>query len=310
VLVSADGLTRVDDLEGLEELATRAPIAVKLDLVGSIVEVRFDCAEAAELYRSRYRHMLSEAHPQLFAYAVARGPCEYAFWVNGAAAYLWNSSALKPHAITFFTDAIVTTHVFRSTENLVALHAAAVSDGISAAAIIGSTTAGKTTTAIACARLGLALYSDEYCIVTPQGVLPFQRSLSLRCAATEVLASDPVPSSPVDEWLRSHGCCDGYDLGYDELFGALRRPEPRPLRAAFTVAGRASQPSVRSVSRATMVEHAGPWAKLNAQGFRAVERLLALFEPVACYEVVLGAPDASARAIRLTLEAVSRGEAA
>jgi len=309
-LVNAAGLERVEHLDDANGLARAGLESVRLDLAGAIVEVRFDCPDAAQLYRRRYRHMLSDGRPGRIAYAVAQKPDEHFFWVEGGSAYRWRGSPLKPHAVAFFTDAVVGTTVFRSLENVVTLHAAAISDGFSAAAIIGSTTAGKTTTAIACARRGLALYSDEFCIVAPNGILPFPRSLSLRCAATEVLANDPVPSSAVDAWLRTHGCCDGYDLGYDELFGTLERPAPRPLRTAFVLIGKGAQPSIREVSRVAMVAHAGPWAKLKASGFEAFETLLALFEGVACYEVVLGSPDATARAIRRTMERVPRVDAA
>jgi hypothetical protein len=308
--VTAAGLTRVGPSGALTERACNLPHAVKFDLAGVVVEVRFDNAEAAQLYRGRYRHMLTDCAPQEVGYAAELGPGEIYFWLDGHDAYRWDRSAIKPQVIAFLADAVVNTTVFTSRDGIIALHAAALSDGRAAAAIVGSSTAGKTTTAIACARRGLELYSDEYCIATEAGIIPFPRSISLRCAATEVLANDPVPSSAVDAWLGSHGCCDGYDLGYDELFGVLHRPKPRPLRAAFVLVGKGSQPVVRPLSRNAMLEHIAPWAKLKPRGFEALHALVALLEPVTCFEVVLGTPDATARAIELTLENVSRTEAA
>ena len=282
---------------------------VVVDLAGTIVEVCFTQVEAADFYRGRYRHMLSTATPERSAYAVVTEASVGYFWIHGATVYRWDRTEATPYTVAFLTDAVVNTGVFTSSPGSIAFHAGTVGDGRGVAALFGSSTAGKTTTSLACTRRGLTLYSDEYCIVTERGVVPFLRSLSIRCAATEVLANDPVPSS-VDAWLASHGCCDGYDLGYDELFGEIPRLAPSPLRVAFALTARAAAVSLRPIGAHAMIEHARPWAKMEAQGLERLERLFALFESVRCYELTIGTPDATARAIVSVLAEATRTEAA
>jgi hypothetical protein len=292
------------------ELRALTTHSVSIEIAGAPVAVHFNDAEAAALFSRRYRHLSSSAAPRFVVNAIARRSDDAYFWLEGGPLYRWNLGPIKSHVVAFFADAVTTSSVFASIDGLIAMHAAGVSDGRSAAALIGSTTAGKTTTAIACARRGLELYSDEFCIVTPGGVQPFPRSLSLRCAATDVLGADPVPGSSVDAWLRSHGCCDGHDLGYDELFGTVVRPEPRPLRVAFAIVGRSTQPELRPTTARVILEHVGPWAKMKKRGFEGVDALMQMLKSVECYELHLGAPDATARAIAGVLQGISHSEAA
>lgn len=308
--VSAADLVQSEALLDDSSLRASATHVVRVDLAGTVVDVRFNDREAARLYRSRYRHMLSAATPRRRAYAAAAESRVGYFWLEGDAVYRWDRSELTPNVVTFLADAVINTGVFTSAADTIALHAATVGNAFGVAAVIGISTAGKTTTAIACARRGLDLYSDEYCVLAPSGVLPFPRSISIRCAATEVLANDPVSGSAVDAWLQTHGCCDGYDLGYDELFGAFVRPEVRPLRAAFALVGRSEKPQAKVIPARAMVEHVRPWAKTSLQGVERLQRLLVLFGGVRCCELVLGSPDASAREIARCLEESARTEAA
>ena len=278
--ITAAGLVCVGAPENEAALRASAVESVRVDLAGTAVDVRFNDSEAARSYRSRYRHMLSAAIPQRVAYAVVAAPRVAFFWLEGGAIYRWDQSGVTSHVLAFLADAVVGTEIFTSSEDIVALHAATVGNGVGVAALVGSSTAGKTTTAIACARRQLSLYSDEYCVVAPGGVLPFPRSLSIRCAATEVLANEPVPSSSVDTWLRTHGCCDGYDLGYDELFGSVARPKQLPLRIAFAIVGRSDKAEARRIAPRAMLEYVGPWAKLSSQGLARLQRLLVLLQDV------------------------------
>lgn len=308
--ISAADLVQSEALLDDSNLRASVTDVVRVDLAGTVVDVGFNDSEAARLYRRRYRHMLSTQPPARRAYAVADRSGAGYFWLEGETVYRWDRSELTPTVVTFLADAVVNTGVFTSSGDVVALHAATVGNTLGVGALIGATTAGKTTTAIACARRGLDLYSDEYCVLAPSGVLPFPRSISIRCAATEVLAEDPVPGSSVDAWLQTHGCCDGYDLGYDELFGAFFRPEVRPLRAAFALVGRSEKPEANVIPARAMIEHVRPWAKTALQGLERLERLLALFQGVRCYELSLGAPDATAQEITRRLEESTRTEAA
>ena len=304
--VTADDLVRIDELEVPKALASAARHSVTVDLAGTVVKVSFDEFAAAETYRTRYRHMLSDGPVERRAFALAHRPGEIYIWLEGVAAYRFDRFAVRPHVVAFFADAVVTSGVFTSTDDLIALHAGVVCDDRAAAAIIGSSTAGKTTTAIACVRRGLTLLSDEHCVVTSAGVRAFPRALNLRCGSVRLLGGDPAPPSSVDRWLEKHRCYEGNDLGFDELFGALPSPERKPLRAIFALAGTAPQPSITRISPAAMLEHARAGVKMKLEGFAALQSLFTLLQNVECYEVVKGTPDETARAVVRVLAASTR----
>src|ERR1700693_3840139 len=254
--VTAEDLTRIDERELPPSLASAAKHSVTVDLAGTIVKVSFDEFEAAETYRNRYRHMLSDGPVQSRAYAVGSQTGAVYVGLEGVAAYRFDRFKVKPHVIAFFADAVVTTGVFPSTDDLIALHAGVVCDERAAAAIIGCSTAGKSTTAIACVRRGLTLLSDEHCIVTSTGVRAFPRALNLRCGSMRLLSGDSAPPSSLDRWLETHRCYEGNDLGFDELFGALPSSEPKPLPAIFALAGTEHHPSLGRSSPAAILEPA------------------------------------------------------
>jgi hypothetical protein len=279
------------------ELAPRAVHPVAFTVAGVPVEVRFDGAGAAEIYRRRYRHMLSEQPPAMTAYAVTRSPAETFFWTDDRPLYCWDQGAIPDRVIAFFADAVATTAFLNSIDDLIALHAGAVTDGRSAAFIAGVSTAGKSTTSIACFRRGLQLYSDEFCLVRAGGVLPHPRALSVRREGLELLLADAAPASPVDAWLRANRGDDHENVGFDELFGAATWPEARPLRVAFAAVAKADAPKLRSIAPAQMLVHTMPFARLKPRGLEATAALLAVLQPLTCYELTLGRPDATAELI-------------
>jgi hypothetical protein len=296
--VYAEDLTRLPDDAALDDLAARATHAVTIGFAGVVAQTRFFRADSADVYRGRYRNMLSPEVPQLISYAVARRPGDIYFWVPGIASYRWDRCRIGKNQTAFLAEAVTNTAVFTSRENLIALHAAAVSDGRRAAAVIGSSEAGKTTTAIACVRRGLQLYSDEFCVVTPAGVIPFPRSLNVRAGGLALLAEDRPPPSPVDAWLSGNLGADRDDVGFADIFGAVRMPEPRPLEVVFAVRGRAERPAAEQIPAAAMLPHVKPWARLKARGIEEVHALLAMLQAARCYELTLGSPDATALLIR------------
>ena len=302
----AEGLVRRDDAvrqtSHLERLAVHE---VKIELAGRVVAVRLEWATAAEVYGRRYRRLLSTRPPDLTAYAGGWKPGEVYFWIGGGPTYVWLHSQLGRNEIAFLMDAVVNSTVFTSTDDLVALHAATVGNGAAIAAIVGTTTAGKTTTAIACARRGLDLYSDEFCLVMPEGVLACPRALNLREGGIELLAQDAAPQSVLDEWLRNNRGGDRDNVGFDELFGELPELPQLPLRLAFTIVGRDTEPRATPLSAARMVAHVEPWVRMKARGLDAVEALHALVRRVACYELILGRPDDTARLIATMLASVA-----
>jgi len=307
-IVDASMLRRCDDDDELRiELAPLAVHAVTFTVAGVPVEVRFNVAAAADIYRRRYRHMLASHAPVMTAYAVARDPNDVYFWAGEGPLHCWDQGKIHDHVIAFFADAVATTLFFNSIDDLIALHAAALTDGHSAAFIAGVSTAGKSTTAIACFRRGLELYSDEFCLVRAGGVLPHPRAISVRREGLELLLASAAPASPVDAWLRANRGEDRENVGFDELFGNATWPAPRPLRIACAAIARERTPSVRPIAPAKMLAHTMPSARMKTRGLDGVAALLAILQPVACYELTLGPPDATAELIAQMLTTNARG---
>jgi hypothetical protein len=274
---------------------------MRIDLAGIVLEARFDDPDAAFRFARRYRHMPASAAPDVVAYAVAPARGDHYFWIDGGPAYRWNRNVLEAGGIAFMLDAVATSAVFALRADRLTLHAAAVGDGHGVAAIVGTSEAGKTTTAIACARRGLALYSDEFCVVTPAGVIAVPRTLGLRAEGVALLARSAAPPSPVDAFLRAYAGGDRESVGYDEIFGAVQVPAPAPLRSLFFVAERAAEPRAQAISASAMLPRVAPWTRAQARGAQLAPQLLALLKQIACYELVLGTPDATAQLVSETL---------
>jgi hypothetical protein len=301
VSFTADELTRIDAArERLEELVPAARHDVTVAFGGTLASVRFSDFDAARFHRSRYRHMLATGEPELTAYAASRGDVTH-FWVPGVASYRWDRHVLAPHEIAFLADAVATTHFFSSLPDTFVFHAGAVAGASAAAAIVGTTEAGKTTTALACTRRGMRLFSDEFCFVSPAGVVPYPRSLNLRAGGIELLAQSASSASPLDAWVRSHRGADRQDVGFDELFGGWEPAAPVPLRAVFIVTGRTASASACAVPAARMLPRVLPWTRMQPQGIEAARALLQVLQGVECYELQLGSPDDTAALIAETV---------
>jgi hypothetical protein len=310
VSFTASELTRVDaETEGLNDLARAARCDVRFAFDDTVASVRFGDGPAAALYRSRYRHMLAAGDPELTAYAVARGEAYY-FWVPGVAAYRWERHVLAPYEIAFLADAVATTHFFAALPERMVLHAAAVAGARAAAAIVGTSEAGKTTTALACTRFGLKLFSDEFCFLTPAGVVPFPRTLNLRSGGIELLVRPTPPDTPLDAWLHAHRGREVQDVGFDELLGAWEPAPPVPLQALFFVTGRGHAAAAARTSAARMLPRVLPWTRMQPQGVDAARALLEALQRADCYDLTLGTPDDTARLIDGALAHAGAGQAA
>jgi hypothetical protein len=301
VTFTADELTRIDaNCQSLTHVRESACHDVRFAFDRAIVSVRFADLEAANMHRSRYRHMLATGEPALTLYVAARGAATH-FWIPAVAAYRWDRYVLAPHAISFLADAVATTHAFESLPDTIVLHAAAVAGPSGVAALVGTTEAGKTTTSLACARLGLALLSDEFCVRTPRGVIPFPRTLNIRRGGIELLAEGAEPGLPLNDWIITNGGADRHDVGFDELFGDWQRPGPGPLRAVFLVAGRDAVAQAKVATPAGLLPRILPWSRMKARGVDAASELLELLQGVACFELVLGTPEETARLVARAL---------
>jgi hypothetical protein len=307
VLSGADDLERLDSSAAPEDCESRITRSVCLTIAGAPCAVHFEDPAAGAAFAARYADLEDAAGaPQHEAFAVVdpvRGPL---FWSRNGTVFRWPHGVLPPEAAAFFADAVAMTAFFAErTDGVASLHAAAIGTAGAAAAIIGDSNAGKTTTALACARIGMQIYSDERCVVDRETyVHPFARAVNVRAPGRRLLLGDRVPGrDPLGARLRTHGEAAWNDVRFAQLFDGWTQPPPRPLRAVFVLAGAGNEPELERVPAIVAAKTAARWTIGAGAGLDKIARLLELLRGAACYRLVLGSPDASARTIARTLEA-------
>ncbi|MGA2393430.1 MAG: hypothetical protein ABSH03_08790 [Candidatus Lustribacter sp.] len=304
MLIGAEDLVRID---GAGAAVVANPFlfcreSVVIDVAGLVCAVHFDDVAAAAHFTARYTDLLSiGVSPERHAFAMCDPQWGWLFWSGTAQLFRWPHGSLAAHAVAFLADAVALTAFLRDRDDgIVSLHAGSlgVADGV--AAIIGDSNAGKTTTAIACARAAMDLYSDERCLIDAHlRVHPFPRAVNVRASGLQLLVGDVVPGSdPIGRRLRAHGNGDWNDVRISDLIREQGTLEPRPLRAVFLLGGRAGAASIERVPAAHAVRASARWAQGAGSGLEKIARLLRIFQTVPCYRVALGTPDESARLIR------------
>lgn len=285
----------------------RARFSVALRLAGETCVIRFDDAEVRRIFAQRYADMAADADGPAAheAFAVHDPALGHLFWTTGDQVYRWPHGVAPPHVVAFLADAVaLTAFIVRRSDGLISLHAAVATVEAGAAAILGDSHAGKTTTAIACARVGMQLYSDERCLIDRETIAhPFPRAINIRDTGRRLLTEDTLDGDdPIGRRLRA--CPDSAlnDVHFSDLFGQ-DECRPRPLRAVFLIAGISAQASLGAATASDATRAAARWACGAGRGFDKLTRLFEIFRNVACFSLVLGTPDASARAVRAGLEA-------
>ena len=297
MMISADRL--VTSGIGLAErkvLERGARHTVPIHVQDRAIAVHFDEPQSAALFASRYRDLRGHGEAEIAAYAVRDRDGDTHFWTAEGAGYRWPHGPLGPRATAFLADAVAMHALLTAVPSAVALHAAALHFDGRTFAITGHTTAGKSTTAVACVAAGCGLYSDERCIITPEGTLPFPRAINLRSGGIDVLVDD-LPPSALRSRLELRRGADWDDVHFDELFEPRPLPPVAPLRAIFAITGRATEPRVRRITSVEMLPQAQFGAIAPGVGIDRARAILCVLQSVACYELVLGAPSASARRI-------------
>lgn len=307
MLISAEDLVRVEasTVRVASDPFSHRLYPVTVDVAGLVCAIHFDDGEAATLFAARYADMSVEAPASRHAFAMRDPLLGHVFWAAGGGVFRWPRGPLPARVVAFLADAVAMTAFFQDRDDdMLSLHAAALGVPGGAAAIVGDSNAGKTTTAVACARAGMYLYSDERCVIDRRlRVHPFARAINLREPGLRLLAHDrPAGPDPAGERLREHAGDDWNDVRISELFAAQTALGPEPLRAVFLLAGSAAQPAIEPAPASRASKAAARWAQGAGSGLDKIARLQRLFSETACYRIVLGTPDASARLIRSVLE--------
>jgi len=304
MIVNADNLhvTSIDPT-ALNELKVRAVHCVALDVHGLGLAVRFENKAAADFFRRRYCAFPPAGKAAFECFAV-EGPLGPTFWAENGPVLYW-PTPLIPRCIAFLADAVSMKAFFNSRDDLVSFHAAAVRVGDVAAAVFAHTNGGKTTTAIACARRGMQLYSDERCNISGLNVLPFPRNLNVRSGSVDLLATESVPGDlGITDRMKERSGANWFNASFEDIFGSAGVPPPRPLAAIFFIAGSAGAASAEPMPTSVSI------AKFSRSGLRSAIRgfdraalLARMLQNVRCYSLWLGTPDATATLIQKTVSA-------
>jgi hypothetical protein len=277
---------RATDLRACEKPPPRAAVELTHAVTVRIAGVRFslntNLAGLADAFALRYAEHLDNGEPH-FSYNVLRQSESYVFWCDHAGAWAWGGR-LPVDAILFLADAAAISALIHYDAALASMHAAGIAYNNGAAAIIADSEGGKTTTAIACARAGLQVYSDERVLLRGNVVQPFWRRCRLRAGGAQLL-----------------GITSQSELSWRELFGDAALASPAPLRTVFVVAGRASRPRIREIQTAAALRAAGKWFDCSGTPLERTARALQAVRFAACFSLELGHPDETARAIRAML---------
>lgn len=281
--------------------ALRAEVAetVWTDWFGTCIALGFDDSLAAASYRRRYARLASERPADVRAYAL-RHNGRSLFWVEGGPAYQWREALEDPLAIEFLADYVVRHTYFMKLSPHLSFHAAVLGVAGGAFAVTAASGGGKTTTALACARRGMPLYSDERCILDGERVLAFPRALNVRAAALELLGADPAfPDGGIGERLRRRRGADWNVVDFAELFADTRLPPPQRLRTIFFITGHDAEPAARPLTlrEALPALLAVPLRGLN-RGVERVADATRILSRAKAYALTLGRPDATACLLR------------
>jgi hypothetical protein len=264
MLIDAADLVPIDAAT-CERNAVRIARSVRLSIAGMPCCVNFGDAAAAEAFAARYADLEGSARvPEREAFAVHDDVLGPLFWSPGGTAYRWPHGPLPPDGTAFFADAVALTAFLTDRhDGIVSLHAAAVGTAAGGAAIVADSNVGKTTTALACARTGLHLYSDERCLVDRSGrIHAFPRAVNVRDGGRQLLLHDVLAEADVlAQRLRTHAdAADWQDVRFADLFGGWRPPPPVPLRTVFLISGVAAEPRLERVRVIDAVKAAARWA--------------------------------------------------
>jgi hypothetical protein len=288
------------------ELLQRASEVVGFEWFGKRIAVHFDESAAAISFRSRYSAFLSSGPPDLVVCAVRSGneAGEPVFWTEpgGACRY---PAALNGDVIAFLADAVTHRAFFDVNPAIMSFHAAAVRVGDAAAAISAESTGGKSTTALACARRGMPLYTDERCVLINGSVHAFPRAVNVRKGGMDLLLAQNVQfDGGIGKRLQPHGGAHWESASFEEIFGKRALPEPAKLEVIFFIEGRAGVPHVAPVPRGDAIVRLLTAGFCGPQcGMDRVAAATALFQQTRVYALTLGSPDDTAQLIASTTNA-------
>jgi hypothetical protein len=279
--------------------AKHARHEVSIALGRSTIAVRFSRPSAAAAFGERFGDMLGQRAADAVVYAVALDGQAY-FWRTPGRARRWPENP-SDDMFVFFADNVAM-HEHFATATDVCIHAAVLARAAGTVALVGRSTAGKTTTALAAARHGFTLYSDERCILQDGHVVPFLRAITVREGGRAALLESPAAAHPLDDRLRELPARGDVAVRPRILLGERAGGPPRPLGAVFIIAGRDATPSVEACAAYAVLPELLRSMTSRDSGIDRAARLLPMLRGVPVYRLRLGTPAATAILIERTLD--------
>jgi hypothetical protein len=264
-------------------------------IAGVCFDLRSNDREVIVELTRRFEEHLSE-RPAQFTYFVIASDDEYVFQCAHDGSWRWRHGPLSTGAVAFLADAAMMAAVVHFDPQLMSMHAAAFAYNGRAGAIAGDSTAGKTTTLLACARAGVAVYSDERTLVRSGNVHPFLRICSVRSAGRDRLLLDAAD----DRLARVLSSSSLFT--FTQAFGPAVVAPVEPLDALFVLNGYASVPEIERIDTAQALPAISRWFDAAAGSLDRLARAVTLLRSVRCYRLTLGTPAASAQKIMEVME--------
>ncbi|MBC5824001.1 MAG: hypothetical protein GIW99_10670 [Candidatus Eremiobacteraeota bacterium] len=272
--------------------------------LGRGVQLRFDDPQAAQIFARRYADFPTCDNADFHGYAGRHGN-EYVFWTSQEHQYRWVHGQLSQAQIAFLADAVFLRSFFTSVPNALTFHGAVCYASGVAVAIAAESTGGKTTTAVACARRGMPLYSDERCVLLGDTVHSFPRSLSIRPGGLELLLRDRVETDGgIGQRLRGQNI-DWACVRFSELFGSAEAPPVAELKVIFAIRGRSSSPRVAQTHWSQRFAPLLYATQGSCRGIDLASMLARALTGIKTFDLVLGAPDQTARLLAETVQAAA-----
>lgn len=279
-----------------DRLAASAIYAVRLSIAGEALEFLFSDRAAAAMFWDKYHDHVDEQRPR-FRYRVVCDAGRWWFWSKPDRAKSCPAEGLGIEQVVFLADGAGMFDFFLHSDS-VALHAAVVGSESGVATIIGASTAGKTTTALACTSLGATLYSDERCVFRDGLIWRFHRALTVRPGGRALLGRETEAiDSPLATCIRQGPDNVEFSVRPSVLFDDSTDVRPAPLRAIFLLSGRGSSPQAQQVLIHTVLPELLTSMVSRDRGLARPARLLQAFKGVPVYRLQLGSPYASAAMI-------------
>ena len=290
-MISADRLVRI---LGVPDMPAGCARSVIFTIAGISFEVRTNVPGVVEQLREKYSAHACQTDPR-FTYYVSERPEGYCFWCPHDGGWLWPHGVLPAPAVAFLADAAVISALVHFDGELRSVHAAAVAYGENGAIIAGDSTAGKTTTLLACARAGLKVYSDERGLVRGTLLQPFLRSCNVRAGGRALLLDDERHDALASYLLT------GAPISLPECFGTSAVAQTAPLRAVFVLHGHAGHPEITPIDAAGALPAISRWFDTKGDRLDRLALAITLLRQARCYRLVLGTPKHSADLIARTL---------